>query len=72
MAATDKAMSKMRDAAAVLGEHFSDFILVVRVKDGLNWRMSDRTFALGACKRLMKRLDTEDELSLKERDMEDL
>ena len=66
----DKQYERIRDLAAQVGEHFSDFILVVRIKDGLNWRMSDRTFAIGACKRLMTRLQTEDELVIQ--DKEDL
>lgn len=64
--------NKMRDMAAKVGEHFSDYLIIVRVKDGLNWRMSDRTFALGALNRLSVRLSEEDRLSLQQRPLEEI
>lgn len=54
-----------RDTAAKLSEHFSDYLIIVRKPDGLEWRMSDRTFALGASQRLQLRLSTEDQMSVR-------
>lgn len=63
--AKDK-MAKFKDLVSQIGEHFSDFVLIVCKDNGLNWRMSDRTFALGACLRLNTRLQMEDELAMTE------
>ena len=43
---------RIADIAAKAGEHFADYIIVVRVKDGLLWRKSDDTFAIGALDRV--------------------
>lgn len=60
-----KDYEKMRDIAAELSEHFTDYMIVVRVKNGLEWRYSDRTFALGICQRLANTLIAEDCQTLK-------
>lgn len=50
----------MRDVAAGVAEHFEDYVVIGRIKDGIVWRMSDRTFALGACQRAIDKIKQDD------------
>lgn len=43
--------------ASRLGEHYSEFVVVVKGKTGLLTRTSDRTWALGAVRRTEIMLD---------------
>lgn len=53
----------MRDVAANVAEHFTDYIVIGRVKDGLVWRQSDRTFTVGACTRVIEHIKNDDSYS---------
>jgi len=53
----------MRDVSANVAEYFTDYIVIGRVKDGLVWRMSDRTFATGACSRVIEHIKNDDSYS---------
>lgn len=55
-----------RNAVAALGEHFTDYVVIVKEPRGLVWKMSDRTFALGAVSRLQIRLETEEQFQVRE------
>ncbi len=50
------ANERLRDISAKLSEHFTDYVVVARIKDGLVWRFSDRTFAMGAADRIKDQL----------------
>lgn len=52
------------NTSAYISEFFTDYVVIGRVKDGLVWRYSDRTFAQGAIKRLADRLDTDDRIAV--------
>lgn len=56
----DRKVKIMRDVAAKFSEEFIDYVVIGRVSEGLVWRYSDRSFALGAMHRLGTRLGTED------------
>lgn len=56
----------IRDVSAHVSEHFLDYVVIGRVKDGLVWRFSDRTFAMGASSRLRERLDQDDRIATDE------
>lgn len=59
---TNKDNVRIADIAAKLSEHFTDYVVIARVKDGLVWRFSDRTFAIGSVERLKDRLTIDDRL----------
>jgi hypothetical protein len=46
--------------SALAGEHFADYLVLVRVGDGVIWRRSDDTWALGAAKRFDACKDEDD------------
>lgn len=51
---------RLAQLRALAGEHFDDYLVVVR-KDGLlHWAASDRTWAAGAAKRYGTIMDEED------------
>ena len=56
----------MGNLASHVAEFFPDYVVIGRVRDGLVWRFSDRTFAMGAIKRLAERLANDDRLALEE------
>lgn len=56
----------MGNLASHVAEFFPDYVVIGRVRDGLVWRFSDRTFAMGAIKRLAERLDSDDRMALEE------
>lgn len=41
-------MKLIRELGSQVGEHFPDYLLIARVKDGMIWRFSDPTYAYGA------------------------
>lgn len=51
---------RIADVSSNVAEHFNDYVVIGRIKDGLVWRYSDRTFALGATARLNDRLAMDD------------
>ena len=61
--AEDPQVMKIKNISAKLSEHFSDYVVVGRVKDGLVWRYSDRSFAIGALARLEQRIRMEDQMN---------
>jgi len=48
---------RILNLSSELGEHFKDYLIVVRVKDGLMFRMSDRSWALGAMRFIMDEME---------------
>lgn len=58
----DPAEERFRDFASLVGEHFSDYLIVGRIQDGLRWKYSDKTFATGVCRRMGKILEAGDVL----------
>jgi hypothetical protein len=44
----DPEMEKLRNVSAKIGEHFADFLLVVRINDGFMFKHSDKVWGLGA------------------------
>lgn len=57
--AEDRALAHLKACA---GEHFADYVILVRTRDGLCWRYNDRTWAKAACERLVNRIDSDDRL----------
>ena len=52
---TELQMVKMKTLCSLVGEQFSDFLLIVRPDSkGLSWRSSDSTWALGAATRYIQ------------------
>ena len=46
------------DIAAKIGEHFSDYVLIVRTKDGgVQWRGSNATWTIGAMRGRINRIE---------------
>lgn len=43
--------------SASIGEHFKDFVVLVRTENGLLWRSSDSVWGGGACWRYLKAQD---------------
>lgn len=62
----DRETNVMKNIASQLEEHFIDYVVIGRIKDGLVWRYSDRTFAMGSTTRLQDRLATDDRLIVEE------
>lgn len=60
-ATEEKDRTDVLNLSAKIGERFSDYVLIVRIPDGLRWKYSDRTFARGACDRLIDRLSYDDQ-----------
>lgn len=52
--------ARLERIGALAGEHFTDFLLVVRVAGGVRWKNSDRAWALGAAKRFNICMDEDD------------
>ncbi len=57
---------RIRDVSAHMSEFFDDYVVIGRIRDGLVWRFSDRTFALGAAGRLADRLTMDDLIAIEE------
>lgn len=47
----DADVSRLRKIAAQVGEHFGDFLIVARCRDGMIWKHSDPTWGVGAAER---------------------
>jgi hypothetical protein len=48
------------------GEHFGDYLLIVKTNNGiLDWRSSDKTWALGAAQRFINLGHAEDEVNMR-------
>lgn len=45
--------NKLEDMASKAGEHFGDYILIVRTPNGIMWKTNDRTWGTGACIRYL-------------------
>lgn len=57
----EREVSRMKDLTSQLSEHFGDYVVIARVKDGLIWSFSDRTFAIGAASRFHGHLTMDDQ-----------
>lgn len=56
-------MSKMEAIEAMCGEHFSDYLIIVRPDSkGLAWRSSNTTWGIGAASRYIHGVATADML----------
>lgn len=62
--AEQRELNRLKDLAALVSENFNDYVLIVRVPNGLNWKFSDNTFALGACERLRNTINDKDNPSI--------
>jgi hypothetical protein len=54
---------RLSNMCANAGEHFGDYLIVVRVKGGMIWQSSDDTWSMGAMQRYMTRKVTENQRS---------
>lgn len=53
------------DMVAKSGEHFEDYLLIVKTNNGtLDWRSSDKTWAMGAAERYLNLGHAEDDINL--------
>lgn len=53
------------DMVAKSGEHFEDYLLIVKTNNGtLDWRSSDKTWAMGAAERYINLGHAEDDINL--------
>lgn len=68
---SNRESARVADIAAKMSEHFTDYVIIGRVKDGLVWRYSDRSFAMGAAARLQHRLNLDDHIAAQETDGHD-
>lgn len=48
---SDKEIEEIRNIAAKIGERFPDYVILLRTQDGLSWKYSDQTWAMGAAER---------------------
>lgn len=54
---------KFLDTVAQSGEHFSEYMVLVKTPSGtLDWRASDKTWAMGAARRYLSICKVEDEM----------
>jgi len=63
----DRETIRLGNLASLVAEHFSDYVIVARIKDGLLWRYSDRTFAIGCIDRLKENLLIDEHRSIEEK-----
>lgn len=53
------------DMVAKSGEHFQEYIVIVKTPNGtLDWRSSDKSWAMGAAERYLNLGHAEDEMNL--------
>lgn len=58
--------SRFLDMVAKSGEHFEDYLLIVKTNNGtLDWRSSDKTWAMGAAERYLNLGHAEDDVNLR-------
>jgi hypothetical protein len=58
--------ARFLDMVAKSGEHFGDYLLIVKTNNGiLDWRSSDKTWALGAAQRFINLGHAEDEVNMR-------
>lgn len=59
------AHERFLDSCAKVGEHFPEFLMIVKTDEGfMDWRSSDKTWAMGAAERYLNLSHTEDETNL--------
>ena len=51
---------RMLDIASELGEQFSDYVVIGRIRGGVVWGCSDRSFAIGAMARIIEQIRIEE------------
>lgn len=57
--------SRFLDMVAKSGEHFDDYLLIVKTNNGtLDWRSSDKSWAMGAAERYLNLCHAEDQINL--------
>lgn len=60
-----KQHDKFLDMVARGGEHFSEYLMIVKTSAGsLDWRSSDKTWAMGAAERYLNLGLSEDDINL--------
>jgi len=52
--------NKLKDTRAVLSEVFRDYLIVIPFKQGIWFTCSDRTWAMGACNRVISNIRDRD------------
>lgn len=63
----EREVARFDDLAARVGEHFSDFVIIVRRKDGnVSWRASDPMWADGACRQYSGYVQTGNQINAME------
>lgn len=53
------------DMVAKSGEHFQEYVVIVKTPNGtIDWRSSDKTWAMGAAERYLNLCHAEDDINL--------
>lgn len=62
----DDRFKNFLDMVAKTGEHFPEYIVIVKTHNGnLDWRSSDKTWAMGAAERYLNICHEEDGINLR-------
>lgn len=60
----DREADRLRDICSRVGEHFQDYVVIIRTEDGnVSWRASDPTWAEGAARRFFNYVQTANHFS---------
>ena len=60
-----KDYSRFLDMVSKTGEHFEEYIVIVKAPNGtLDWRSSDKSWAMGATERYLNLCHAEDEINM--------
>lgn len=63
---TEREMEKMDDICAQAGEHFGDYLVIVRTKKKFGFRTSDLCWGIGGARRFLDEMKEQERIKIED------